>query len=76
MAARVDVPIDTTFAVYNRQEYFIGGVSLLESARHIPWYYSEKERKADKWPEPYFGSSKNREARRGSALDRAELLGL
>ena len=46
--ARVDVAIDTTFAVYNRQEYFIGGISLLESARHIPWYYSEKERKADK----------------------------
>jgi len=46
--ARVDVAIDTTFAVYNRQEYFIGGISLLESARHIPWYYSEKERNADK----------------------------
>jgi hypothetical protein len=57
MAARVDVPIDTTFAVYNRQEYFIGGVSLLESARHIPWYYSEKERKADKEFSQYIASA-------------------
>jgi glycosyltransferase involved in cell wall biosynthesis len=56
-AAKVDVAIDTTFAVYNRQEYFIGGVSLLESARHIPWYYSEKERKADKEFSQYLASA-------------------
>ena len=56
-AAKVDVAIDTTFAVYNRQDYFIGGVSLLESARHIPWYYSEKERKADKEFSQYLASA-------------------
>ena len=56
-AAKVDVAIDTTFAVYNRSEYFIGGVSLLESARHIPWYYSEKERKADKEFSQYLASA-------------------
>jgi hypothetical protein len=56
-AAKIDVPIDTTFAVYNRQDYFIGGVSLLESARHIPWYYSEKERKADKEFSQYLASA-------------------
>ena len=55
--ALVDVAIDTTFAVYNRQEYFIGGISLLESARHIPWYYSEKERKADKEFSQYLASA-------------------
>ena len=55
--ARVDVAIDTTFAVYNRQEYFIGGISLLESARHIPWYYSEKERNADKEFSQYLASA-------------------
>ena len=56
-AAKVDVAIDTTFAVYNRQDYFIGGVSLLESARHIPWYYSDKERKADKEFSQYLASA-------------------
>jgi hypothetical protein len=43
----LDVGIDTTFAVYNTQKYFIGGITLTDSARHIPWYYSESERDAD-----------------------------
>jgi hypothetical protein len=30
---------------------------LLESARHIPWYYSEKERKADKEFSQYLASA-------------------
>jgi len=55
--AMVDVAIDTTFAVYNKPEYFIGGVSLLESARHIPWYYSSNERKIDKEFSQYLASA-------------------
>lgn len=43
----IDVSIDTTFAVYDVPNYFIGGVSLSESARHIPWYYSKEEREND-----------------------------
>lgn len=43
----IDVSIDTTFAVYDVPNYFIGGVSLPESARHIPWYYSKEERESD-----------------------------
>lgn len=56
-AAKIDVAIDTTFAVYNVPKYFIGGVSLLESARHIPWYFSDKERKADKEFSQYLASA-------------------
>lgn len=35
----VDVPVDTTFAIYNRPDYFIGGGSLSHPhvARHLPW---------------------------------------
>lgn len=35
----VDVPVDTTFAMYNTDTYFIGGGSLGEpyTARHFPW---------------------------------------
>lgn len=38
----VDVPIDTTFAMYNVQNYFIGGGSLTYPyvARHYPWELS------------------------------------
>lgn len=35
----VDIAVDTTFALYNRPDYFIGGGSLSHPyvARHIPW---------------------------------------
>jgi hypothetical protein len=35
----IDVPVDTTFAMYNRNQYFIGGGSLSYPyvARHYPW---------------------------------------
>lgn len=38
----VDVPIDTTFAMYNIKNYFIGGGSLTYPyvARHYPWELS------------------------------------
>lgn len=38
----VDVPIDTTFALYTKPDYFIGGASTFEPyiARHYPWEYS------------------------------------
>lgn len=38
----IDVTIDTTFALYKKQEYFIGGGSTMApyTARHFPWEYS------------------------------------
>lgn len=35
----IDVPVDTTFAMYNKNQYFIGGGSLSYPyvARHYPW---------------------------------------
>lgn len=41
-----DVHIDTTFALYNRDSYFIGGGSLPEPyiARHYPWELTNSER--------------------------------
>ncbi len=43
----VDVQIDTTFALYNRDGYFIGGGSLAQPyvARHYPWEFSIEEAK-------------------------------
>lgn len=40
------VPIDTTFAMYNRKQYFIGGGSLTWPyvARHYPWELTKAER--------------------------------
>lgn len=42
----IDVLVDTTFALYNRPNYFIGGGSLPEPyvARHYPWEFTELER--------------------------------
>jgi len=53
----LDVSIDTTFAVYDVPNYFIGGVSLSESARHIPWYYSKEERENDQEFTQYLNSA-------------------
>jgi hypothetical protein len=41
----VDVPIDTTFALYKRQEYFIGGGSTIHPyiARHHPWELTKEQ---------------------------------
>jgi hypothetical protein len=41
-----DIAIDTTFALYNVNYYFIGGASvgLPYLAKHYPWYLTEKER--------------------------------
>ena len=44
----VNVSADTTFAVYNIKNYFIGGVSLTDhKAKHIPWYFTIDERQND-----------------------------
>ena len=44
----VNVSVDTTFAVYNIKNYFIGGVSLTDhKAKHIPWYFTIDERQND-----------------------------
>lgn len=42
----LDIAIDTTFALYNVNYYFIGGASigLPYLAKHYPWYLTEKER--------------------------------
>lgn len=46
----LDIPIDTTFALYKRKEYFIGGASTTFPyvARHIPWELSKEEYELDK----------------------------
>lgn len=46
----VDVQIDTTFALYTKQWYFIGGGSTTFPyvARHYPWELSMQEVRADK----------------------------
>jgi glycosyltransferase involved in cell wall biosynthesis len=45
----VDVQIDTTFALYSKQWYFIGGGSTTFPyvARHYPWEFSIEEAKAN-----------------------------
>lgn len=45
----VDVQIDTTFALYSRQWYFIGGGSTTFPyvARHYPWEFSMQEVRAN-----------------------------
>lgn len=45
----VDVHIDTTFALYNTKDYFVGGGSLSSPyiARHYPWEYTTEERNND-----------------------------
>ncbi len=45
----VDVQIDTTFALYNKPHYFIGGGSLTFPyvARHLPWELSKQEYEAN-----------------------------
>jgi glycosyltransferase involved in cell wall biosynthesis len=44
-----DVQIDTTFALYNKPHYFIGGGSLTFPyvARHLPWELSKQEYEAN-----------------------------
>lgn len=46
----VDVQIDTTFALYSAQRYFIGGGSTSAPyiARHYPWELSLEEARANK----------------------------
>jgi len=41
----LDIPIDTTFALYTHQHYFIGGASTTYPyvAEHFPWYFTQKE---------------------------------
>jgi glycosyltransferase involved in cell wall biosynthesis len=45
----VDVQIDTTFALYNKPNYFIGGGSMTFPyvARHYPWELTKKEYEAN-----------------------------
>lgn len=45
----IDVQIDTTFALYNKPHYFIGGGSLTFPyvARHLPWELSKQEYEAN-----------------------------
>jgi hypothetical protein len=45
----VGVPIDTTFALYKRQEYFIGGGSTTAPyiARHYPWELTKEQYEAN-----------------------------
>ncbi len=40
----IDVAIDTTFALYNKKEYFIGGGSLSDPYRcyHYPWNFTNE----------------------------------
>lgn len=42
----LDIAIDTTFAMYNKPEYFIGGAStgFPYIAKHFPWYLTVDER--------------------------------
>lgn len=42
-----DVHIDTTFALYNTKDYFVGGGSVNEPyiARHLPWEFTEETRR-------------------------------
>lgn len=42
----LDVSIDTVFAIYKHQHYFIGGASTGGEyrAKHFPWYMTEEER--------------------------------
>jgi hypothetical protein len=44
------VHIDTTFALYNVNHYFVGGGSIIEPyvARHLPWEFTEETRSLDK----------------------------
>jgi hypothetical protein len=44
-----DVHIDTTFALYNRNDYFVGGGSVIQPyvAKHYPWDFTEEERSND-----------------------------
>ena len=43
----LDIPIDTTFALYNDKKHFIGGASsgFPYIAKHYPWYFTNEERK-------------------------------
>lgn len=45
----LDVVIDTTFALYKAQNYFIGGscTSGSYSAKHYPWYLTNEERQGN-----------------------------
>jgi hypothetical protein len=45
----INVPVDTTFAMYNFPRYFIGGGSLSSpyKARHYPWEFTTAERESD-----------------------------
>lgn len=42
-----NVDIDTTFALYSKKSYFIGGASTGSPyiAKHYPWFFTEEERK-------------------------------
>jgi len=54
-------PIDTTFAIYNRKEYFIGGYSISGEykAGHLPWYLNKKERETNEEFLYYLNNSNN-----------------
>lgn len=53
--------IDTTFALYNKKEYFIGGYSVYGDykAGHLPWYLTKEERENDKEFSNYLNNSDN-----------------
>jgi hypothetical protein len=53
--------IDTTFALYNRKEYFIGGYSVYGDykAGHLPWYLSKQDRENNEEFKYYLNMSDN-----------------
>jgi hypothetical protein len=42
----LDIPVDTTFALYKNRKHFIGGASTGYPyiAKHYPWYFTNEER--------------------------------
>lgn len=57
----LDVPMDTTFALYNKKEYFIGGASTGGEyrAKHYPWYLTNEERNHNKEFMYYINNANN-----------------
>jgi hypothetical protein len=57
----IDVHIDTTFALYNRDYYFIGGGSLARPyvARHYPWEMTNEERQQNSEFDYYIRTASN-----------------
>ena len=56
-----NLPVDTTFAIYNRKEYFIGGYSIdgEYKAGHLPWYLTKKGRETNEEFLYYLNNSNN-----------------